>query len=112
MNSNMFNHLNPKYVRDLKILLKSDELRLQVYKYMLESLDSRSFSGYSLGFCHCVPDFIKFVDDDRISLRLKVLPELWAYKPKEERNDSYWFDERDSDTRIHILENIIITMSK
>lgn len=101
----------PTTVSELRVILKDNNIRLAVYEFMLEELNERITKRFAIGLCHCVPAFIKMVEDDWISTRLRVLPELWKKKPVITYG-SHWFPERDSETRLRVLQKCIDKVTK
>jgi hypothetical protein len=100
----------PSTVKELKFMFKDNDLRLRIYLYMIEELKRRrSKCGHGFGLCFCGPDFIREVKDDILFTRLKVLPELWAMKPRNHKSmfGNYWFEERDVESRLNVLTNIV-----
>lgn len=103
-------------IEELKIILKNPDLRLKVYKFILNELKTRkawTAAPVAASMCSCCPDFIKHVFNDNINIRLRVLPELWKKKPygKRKKYGGYWYASSDFDTRIKILTSIIEKLS-
>lgn len=80
--------------------------RLEIYNKMLDSLQTRGE-----GFCNMYKVIVDMsVDASKSDKCLKDLPELWAYKPKKNFEDGWWFPRSVSFRRRTILKDIIESM--
>jgi hypothetical protein len=78
--------------------------RHTAYIIMLDSFETDDIEGCQF-FCECMSYLFDWSFSER-PIR-KYLPELWSKRPKPLYSSTCWFDSRDKDSRIDLLNQCI-----
>lgn len=88
----------------------SQKGRLAFYKAMLSTLIYRFNTGGDMSLCHCMVTNLNFLESNRESINLRILPELYRHKPAEA--DTYWYPRNDFKSRYDVLRLTIFEMEE